>query len=58
MLGVVGEVITQVAHEKGADLIVMGTHGRSGLSHFLLGSVAEWVAHHDQPAILLVRETR
>ena len=54
----IGEVITQVAHEKGADLIVMGTHGRSGLSHFLLGSVAEWVAHHAQPAILLVRETR
>ncbi|ADH64999.1 UspA domain protein [Allomeiothermus silvanus DSM 9946] len=54
----IGEVITAVAHEKSIDLIVMGTHGRSGLSRFLLGSVAEWVAHHAQPAILLVRETR
>lgn len=54
----IGEVITAVAHEKGTDLIVMGTHGRSGLSHFLLGSVAEWVAHHAQPAILLVRKAR
>ena len=37
------ETIVHVAHERGADLIVMGTHGRTGLSHVLLGSVAEKV---------------
>src|SRR5262245_29091707 len=35
--------IVRVAHERDADLIVMGTHGRTGLSHVLLGSVAEKV---------------
>lgn len=35
------EVIVRRARELGADLIVMGTRGRSGLSHVLLGSVAE-----------------
>lgn len=33
--------ILRTAEEVGADLIVMGTHGRRGLSHLLLGSVAE-----------------
>ena len=50
----IGEVIGQVAHEKGADLIVMGTHGRTGLEHFLLGSVAEHVAHRSGVNVLLI----
>lgn len=36
-------VISQVATEGGYDLIVMGTHGRTGLSHVMMGSVAEKV---------------
>jgi nucleotide-binding universal stress UspA family protein len=36
-------VIEEVATEKGVDLIILGTHGRSGLAHVLLGSVAERV---------------
>jgi nucleotide-binding universal stress UspA family protein len=35
------EMIRQFAEEIGADLIVMGTHGRTGLAHVFLGSVAE-----------------
>jgi nucleotide-binding universal stress UspA family protein len=35
--------IVRLAAEAGADLIVMGTHGRTGLRHALLGSVAEQV---------------
>lgn len=35
--------ILRVAKREGADLIVMGTHGRTGLSHLLLGSVTERV---------------
>jgi nucleotide-binding universal stress UspA family protein len=38
--GVPAKTLLQVAREVGADRIVVGTHGRSGLSHFLLGSVA------------------
>ena len=33
--------ILRYANEHGVDLIVMGTHGRSGVSHVLLGSIAE-----------------
>ena len=39
--GVVWEEIVRTAEQEGAGLIVMGTHGRTGLSHLLLGSVAE-----------------
>jgi len=35
------EMIREEAEELGADLIVMGTHGRTGLAHVFLGSVAE-----------------
>lgn len=37
----VAEMIGEVAESLGADLIVMGTHGRTGLAHVFLGSVAE-----------------
>ena len=45
MVGVGGaaEEIVRVAQEEGVDLIVMGTHGRTGLRHLLTGSVAETV---------------
>ena len=38
----------------GAELIVMGTHGRSGLAHALLGSVAERVVQHSPCPVLIV----
>ncbi len=41
---------------KQYDLIVMGTHGRSGLTHLLIGSVAEKVARHACCPVLLIRE--
>ena len=37
------------------DVIVMGTHGRSGIKHVLVGSVAERVARHANCPVLLVR---
>lgn len=40
---------------KGQDLIVMGTHGRSGLSHLLLGSVAERVVRGSEVPVLTIR---
>ena len=36
------EVIHGQVVERGADLLVLGTHGRTGVAHALLGSVAEW----------------
>jgi nucleotide-binding universal stress UspA family protein len=50
-------VIGGVATEKHADMIVMGTHGRRGLSHLLLGSVAEIVVRSAPCAVLTVRGT-
>lgn len=38
--------VINFAHEIGADMIVMGTHGRKGLNHILGGSIAEDVVNH------------
>jgi nucleotide-binding universal stress UspA family protein len=46
--------IARVAQEGGFDLIVMGTHGRSGVAHMLLGSVAERVMRKAPCAVLVV----
>ena len=43
------------ARETGADLVVLGTHGRSGLSHVMLGSVAERVVQLAECPVLTVR---
>jgi nucleotide-binding universal stress UspA family protein len=51
-----GETILDYAKDKGIDLIVMGTHGRRGLGHLLLGSVAEEVVRHAQCPVMTVRE--
>jgi nucleotide-binding universal stress UspA family protein len=48
-------VIDQVAQRLGADLNVMGTHGRRGMKRFVLGSVAEHVARTARCPVLLVR---
>lgn len=47
--------ILTVAKDGAFDLIVMGTHGRTGISHVLLGSVAEKVVRHAQCPVLTVR---
>lgn len=53
--GVPYDRIARVARSKRADLIVMGTHGRSGLSKFFLGSVAERVIALAPCPVLTVR---
>src|SRR5262249_38840571 len=47
--------IVRLAKDKDIDLIVMGTHGRSGLVHMLLGSVAEKVVRKAPCPVLTVR---
>lgn len=46
--------ICRIAEEEQIDLIVMGTHGRTGLSHALLGSVAERVVRYAPCPVLVV----
>jgi nucleotide-binding universal stress UspA family protein len=48
-------VILTYAEERGIDLIVMGTHGRRGLRHLLLGSVAEEVVRLAQCSVITAR---
>jgi nucleotide-binding universal stress UspA family protein len=50
-----GEVVTEVAREHGAELIVVGTHGHTGISRFLLGSVATAVLRHAPCDVLVCR---
>ena len=57
---ITGRPATSIVEEASAgkfDLIVMGTHGRIGLSHALLGSVAERVVQKAPCAVLTVHET-
>ncbi|HSU42115.1 MAG TPA: universal stress protein [Polyangiaceae bacterium] len=54
-LGAPARVITEFARKREYDLIVVGTHGRTGLSHALIGSVAERVVRHASCPVLAVR---
>lgn len=67
-VGAVADVIMEVARLHEIDLIVMGTHGRRGLAHLVMGSIAERVvreapcavltthaAHANQPAAVAVK---
>ena len=48
------QTILNLAHEKGVDLIVMGTHGRKGLSRWIQGSIAEKVVRQSSCPVLVV----
>lgn len=48
--------ITQEASRVGADLIIMATHGYTGLKHVYLGSVTERVVRHAPCPVLVVRD--
>jgi nucleotide-binding universal stress UspA family protein len=51
------EVIVQSARAINADLIVLGSHGRTGLERILLGSTAERVLDQTSCAVLVVKAT-
>jgi nucleotide-binding universal stress UspA family protein len=52
------EVVKVLDDDRSFDLVVMGSHGRTGIARLLLGSVAEKVLHHARCAVLIVREPR
>ena len=56
LVGDPADAIVKVAESEGADLIVMGTHGRTGLTRFLMGSVAEAVVRRAPCPVLTVRQ--
>jgi nucleotide-binding universal stress UspA family protein len=51
------DAILDGARDWNADLIVIGTHGRRGLSHFFLGSTAERVLQRSSLPVLVTKET-
>lgn len=56
--GAASQRICELAKEKGFDLVVLATHGYTGLKHVLLGSTAERVVRHAPCAVLVVKATR
>jgi nucleotide-binding universal stress UspA family protein len=51
-------VILEYASKNSIDLIVMGTHGRRGLGHFFLGSVAEEIVRMSEAPVFTIREAK
>ncbi|HET6424733.1 MAG TPA: universal stress protein [Planctomycetaceae bacterium] len=50
-----GPSIVALANDRNADLIVMETHGRSGINRLVMGSVAEYVLRHSPCPVLTMR---
>jgi nucleotide-binding universal stress UspA family protein len=50
----VAEALTREASRWGADLVVLGTHGRRGFQHLMLGSVAEQMVRRSPGPVLLI----
>ena len=56
VVGEAAEALLRAAERFGADVLVMGTHGRYGLNRWFGGSVAETVVRHADLPVLVVRE--
>jgi nucleotide-binding universal stress UspA family protein len=54
--GTPASAIVRLAEDENIDMIVMGTHGRSGLSRLLMGSVAEAVVRHAKCPVLTYKQ--
>jgi nucleotide-binding universal stress UspA family protein len=56
-MGDAAQAIVDKAEAVGADLIVMATHGRTGIDHILIGSITEQVLRHARCPVLSLRST-
>lgn len=56
LAGTPGKVICKAAQHWGADLIVVGNRGRSGLSELVLGSVSNYVIHHAHCSVMVLKD--
>lgn len=54
----ISEAIAEEAQRQSAELIVIGTHGRHGLQHLVMGSIAEGVIHSATMPVLLVHQAK
>jgi nucleotide-binding universal stress UspA family protein len=54
--GIPAPIILAAATEYDADLIVICSHGRTGMAHVIMGSIAEKIARHSTVPVLIVRE--
>jgi nucleotide-binding universal stress UspA family protein len=54
-IGVPVDEINQAIDDHGVDLVVMGTHGRTGLRHLVAGSVTERVVRSSRVPVLTIR---
>jgi universal stress protein A len=57
-IGIPADEIVAAAKELNADLLCVSTHGRTGLAHFFLGSVAEKIVRYSPCPVLTVRPPR
>jgi nucleotide-binding universal stress UspA family protein len=58
LIGQAGEEIVSTANALGADLIAVGARGYGTFKRLLLGSVSEYVLHHAECPVLVVRQRR
>ena len=58
VIGIAASTIVDYARDHAIDLIVMGTHGRTGMAHLLIGSVAEHVVRIAPCPVLTVHHNR
>jgi nucleotide-binding universal stress UspA family protein len=54
-VGTVARAVKEYAAEIGADLVIMSTHGRTGMAHLTMGSVAEEVVRTASCPVLTIR---
>lgn len=50
-----GQMIVHVADEVGADVIVVGSHGKGWFKRVVIGSISEYVVHHSHIPVLVIR---
>lgn len=55
LVGDPSQEIVELAHERSSDMVVMGTHGRTGLARWILGSVAEGVIRKSPCPVITCR---